>query len=312
MFLMKEAHIPVLLDQFLSLFADKKINIFIDGTLGAGGHAEAMLEAHPEIERFYGIDQDPEALQMAEKRLNPWKNKLELRRGNFSQVLLQLLDECKGKVSGILLDIGVSSMQLDRPEKGFSFSQDGPLDMRMDPSSPLTAREIVNEWPEEEIARIFRDYGEEKRWRLAANTIVKARAEKEIVTTFDLVKALSPCLSWKKKGVNPLTLIFQGLRIAVNRELEVLEKALPVALDLLEPGGYLAVISFHSLEDRIVKNFFRFSADDKYSTSGFAGVFLDKEPVVRMVTKKPVVADDEDIKSNPRCRSARLRIVEKL
>jgi 16S rRNA (cytosine1402-N4)-methyltransferase len=217
------------------------------------------------------------------------------------------------KADAILLDLGVSSMQIDRAEKGFSFSQDGPLDMRMNPESLLTAEEIVNTAEEGVLGRIFRDYGEEKQWRAAARAIVRAREKGPITTTRQLVEVLSP-LIYKKKGknINPMTLIFQALRIAVNRELDVLEQALPICVDILVPGGRLAVITFHSLEDRIVKNFFRFCASDKYNTSGIGGVFMDKAPTVKVVTRKPIVPTDREVEMNPRSRSAKLRAIEKL
>ncbi len=307
---MSSPHYSVLMPEVLEVFAEKSLEYFLDGTLGAGGHSEAILKAHPELKRLYGIDQDPEALEIAKKRLLPWENKIKLIQANFSQFTdyeLPMLD-------GILVDLGVSSMQLDRPEKGFSFMKEGPLDMRMDPSNSLTAEIIVNTWEERELARIFRDYGEEDRWRLAARKLVEARREKAIHTTRELVEALESTLVKRHKpgGIHPLTLVFQALRIAVNRELEVVETFLPKALKALKPGGRLAVISFHSLEDRIVKNFFRYSASDKESTSGIGGIFLDKNPEVVILSRKPIEPSEKEIKENPRSRSAKLRAVEKL
>ncbi|MCB1111299.1 MAG: 16S rRNA (cytosine(1402)-N(4))-methyltransferase RsmH [Chlamydiales bacterium] len=305
---MSSPHISVLLDPILECFAKKSLNIFVDATLGAGGHAAAILEAHSELKRFIGIDQDPEALTIAGKRLAPWRDKVELFRGNYSERIADLPDN----IDGVLMDLGVSSMQLDRPEKGFSFMNDGPLDMRMDPSNPLSAEVVVNTWPEKDLARIIRDYGEEKRWRQAARAIVNGRKEKPITTTRQLVDLLRPVLYNPKKSIHPVTLVFQALRICVNDELGVLERSLPKLVDHLAPGGLLAVITFHSLEDRIVKNFFRFEASDKYDTSGIAGVFRDKEPRVLPVTRKPITANEQEIAENPRSRSAKLRIVEKL
>ena len=305
-------HLSVLLNEILYAFHDKPLRVFVDATLGAAGHSQAILEAHPEIEIFIGIDQDPLALQLAKTRLAPWKDKVHLFSGNFEK-LAQFLDELKiSSVDGILMDLGVSSMQLDLPEKGFSFSHDGPLDMRMNPHSELSAETIVNQWSEADLGKVFREYGEEKQWKVAAKSITIARALKPIKTTFELVAVLKPVFFWKKKGVNPLTLIFQGLRICVNRELEVLEKVLPEAVEKLDFNGRLAVISFHSLEDRIVKQYFRFAADDKLSSSGIGGVFLDKDPTVRLITRKPIIPSEQEIKVNNRSRSAKLRIVEKL
>lgn len=305
---MSNLHISVLLKEILAAFEGIPLRTFIDCTLGAGGHAEALLTSHPEITHFYGIDQDPLARSIAAERLAPWKEKLTIIEGNFRQ-----LDRFQLPPSdGILLDLGVSSMQLDRPEKGFSFSKAGPLDMRMDPSASLTAEEIVNTYSEKELGRIFREYGEEKQWRLAAYLIVQARGQNPFKTTLDLDKILTYRLKAKsKKGIHPLTLIFQALRIAVNDELGAVTEVLPKALKGLAPGGRLAVISFHSLEDRIVKNFFRYEADDKEETSGLAGLFLDKEPSVERVTHKPIVADETEMNLNPRSRSAKLRVVQK-
>lgn len=289
------------------------MRIFVDGTLGAGGHAEAILSRHPEIEKLIGIDQDPAALAIAEERLAPWKSKIALRQGNFSKIST-ILDQLNvQEVDGILLDLGVSSMQLDLPEKGFSFMHAGPLDMRMDPENPLTAAEVVNTWEEGELGKIFRDYGEEKQWRLAARTLVNARKKQPIQTTQELVNILYPVLHKKaKKGLNPLTLIFQALRICVNAELEVLEEVLPRAVERLRSGGRLGVISFHSLEDRIVKNLFRYEASDKEDTAGLAGLFLSKPRTLNILTKKPIIPEEKESKINPRSRSAKLRVVEKL
>ncbi len=314
---MSYPHYSVLLEEILHAFSDKHIRTFVDGTLGAGGHAEAILQAHPEIELYIGIDQDPDALKIAAERLAPWKDKLALCPGNFAQMdsFLQLR-EVKS-VDGILLDLGVSSMQFDRAEKGFSFMRDGPLDMRMDPQAPLTAAEIVNTWSEQDLGRLFREYAEEKKWRQAARTIVSARSHGNIETTLQLVEVLRAVFPeepvWKrKKKIHPMTLIFQGLRICVNSELEVLSRVLPKAIAHLARGGRLAVISFHSLEDRIVKNILRFAADDKYDTSGLGGLFRDKIPEVELVTRKPLCPSEAEMEKNPRSRSAKLRIVEKV
>jgi len=310
---MEEEHISVLRDQVLSLFEDVPLNTYIDGTLGAGGHAHAILERYPKIESFIGIDQDEDAILIAKKKLECWGDKVIIHRGNFAEIIPQLLEQGI-RVDGILLDLGVSSMQLDRAERGFSFMRDGPLDMRMDTSASLTAAEVVNTWSLRDLEKVFRDYGEEKRWRGAARAVVEARKEGPITTTKQLGNVLFPVLhQWKKgKAINPLTLVFQGLRICVNRELEVIEETLPLCIELLRPGGRLAVITFHSLEDRIVKKLFRYSASDKAETSGFGGVFIGKDPLVKDITRKPIVATDEEIALNPRSRSAKMRSVERL
>lgn len=308
---MTAPHISVLLNEVLQAFEPLHIQYFLDGTLGAGGHAEAILKAHPEIKAYIGMDQDPLAIEIASKRLSPWKEKLRLIPKNFVHLSSALSELGVSQLNGILLDLGVSSMQFDLPERGFSFTHNGPLDMRMNPNGPLTAADIVNTWSEKDLGYIFREYGEEKQWRKAANAICEGRKLGWIGTTHDLAELLRPLFSWKKKGINPLTLIFQALRIAVNGELDVLEKTLSQALESLTPGGRLAVISFHSLEDRIVKNFIRFACSDKMDTSGLSGLFLDKEPTMKMVSKKPIAPGEDEVKSNPRSRSAKLRVAEK-
>lgn len=305
-------HIPVLLHEVLQVFQPTHLKVFVDGTLGAGGHAEALLAAHPEIERYIGFDQDRSALEIAEKRLAPWAQKLLLIHDNFSHLKAQLAKRSIHKVDGLLLDLGVSSMQFDQAERGFSFTHNGPLDMRMNKEQSLTAAMILNEWSEKELGRVFREYGEEKRWRAAAQAVVQARSDQPLVTTHDLVKVLSPLFSWKKKGINPLTLIFQGLRICVNDELEVIQQVVPQGIELLSPKGRMAVISFHSMEDRIIKTEFRFAASNKQDTRGYMGVFIDKDPTVRLISQKPLIAGEEELHKNPRSRSAKLRAIEKL
>jgi 16S rRNA (cytosine1402-N4)-methyltransferase len=306
-------HQSVLLNEMLYYFEECKIRAIVDGTLGAGGHSEALLREHPEIEILIGIDQDPDALQIARERLNPWKEKIVFAQGNFSRLGTVLLENRVSEVDAVILDLGVSSMQLDRAEKGFSFQKEGPLDMRMDPLQSLTAKEIVNSWSERELGRIFRDFGEEKQWRAAARAIIRAREQKEIDTTEELTKILYPVLyKGHKKTIHPLTLVFQALRISVNRELDSLEKALPQALACLRPGGRMGIISFHSLEDRIVKNFFRYQAADKEESMGWGDIYIPKESKLKILTKKPVEASSLEIQNNPRSRSAKLRVAEKL
>lgn len=306
-------HQPVLLAQVIQAFEPVSIRVFVDGTVGAGGHAEALLARHPEIEFYLGIDQDPDALSIAQERLKPWKEKTLFKHGNFDQFDEVLKEFSLPTPTAILVDLGVSSMQLDQPLRGFSFMHEGPLDMRMNPQLELTAAEIVNTWSEKELGRIFREYGEEKQWKAAARTIAAARQSGPLLTTGDLKRALSPVLfRYAKKGLNPLTLVFQALRICVNRELEALEAFMQKAIALLPSGGRLAVISFHSLEDRIVKTDMRLAASDKWETTGLGGIFRDKVPSVKLITKKPIEADEDEIAANPRSRSAKLRIIEKI
>lgn len=307
------SHYPVLLEEVLNLFQPIQLRSFLDGTLGAGGHASALLKAHPEIESFAGIDRDSSALALAAAKLEPWQEKVHLHHGAFIEFPLLLKQLNRIKFDGILLDLGVSSMQLDQSARGFSFSASGPLDMRMDQTQMLTAAEIVNFWPESELGKIFRDYGEEKKWRQAARAIAAHREKTPITSTGELAAVLKPFFPWNpRKNIHPLTLIFQALRIAVNSELELLKKALPLAIEHLNPDGILAIISFHSLEDRLVKEGFRWAASDKWDTSGSGGVFLDKKPTVHILTKKPISASTREIEANPRSRSAKLRGVQKL
>lgn len=309
-------HQSVLLKETINAFQGLDLKAYVDGTLGAGGHALEILKAHPEISCFIGIDQDESALEMAQKRLFPFKDKVQLFQGNFFHLKSFLEKAHVQKVDGILVDLGVSMMQLKTPERGFSFINEGPLDMRMDQTKSLTAAEIVNEWSEEKLGEIFRLYGEEKKWRKAAKVIVEKRQEKSLETTSELTALLMPFLEepfWKKTSKShPLTKIFQALRIAVNQELEVLEQFLPLAVDSLQTGGRLAVITFHSLEDRIVKHFFQYAASDKETTSGRGGLFLDKAPKGKILTKKPLAPAEEEVASNPSSRSAKLRVFEKL
>jgi 16S rRNA (cytosine1402-N4)-methyltransferase len=289
-------HKPILVEQYLSFFQGRKIDVFIDGTVGAGGHAQALLNAHPEIERFYGLDQDPAALQIASQTLASFSKKVHLIHGNFRQMKAHISEK---KVGGIFLDLGVSSMQVDHPEKGFSFSKEGPLDMRMDPDLPTDAADIVNTFSERELGKIFRELGEERRWRSAAKAVVLARKKKRLETTTDLTEALKHVLTWGGRGgkqIHPMTLVFQALRIFVNDELAAIQEAIPQGVDWLTAGGRMGVISFHSLEDRIVKHAFKEASQ------------LGK---IVLLTKKPIIADRNEVRVNPRSRSAKMRFLEK-
>jgi 16S rRNA (cytosine1402-N4)-methyltransferase len=289
---MSRPHISVLVREVLQVFEDRELKFFFDGTLGAGGHAAAILEQHPEIAKDIGCDRDPRALGLAKEALASFGKKVEIVRGDYadaSRILDELGVEC---IDGFLIDIGVSSMQLDERERGFSFQGDAPLDMRMDPEGDLTAEIVVNKYSETELARIFFEYGEERRSRQVAKAIVEARRKKRIRTTAELVEIIKPVAT--RGRLHPATLVFQALRIVVNDELGQLEKGLEAAAQKMCPGGRIAVISFHSLEDRIVKNKFR--DDDR----------------LKILTKKPQIAAEEEIKGNPRSRSAKLRAAERV
>ena len=243
-------HTSIMVNEILDFFSEKSLSVFVDGTLGAGGHAEAFLQAHPEIETFIGIDQDPVAREISQERLEGFQSKLQIVAANFCEMSDVLKRLGIDGVDGVFLDLGVSSMQLDRPEKGFSFMRDGPLDMRMNPDADLDAEKIVNEWPAEELQRIFKEFGEEPQSRFAARLIVEARTEARITRTKELADLLERRLKRPPKK-HPATRVFQALRIAVNAELDVLEKGLLQAIELLRPGGRLAVLTFHSLEGQL-------------------------------------------------------------
>jgi 16S rRNA (cytosine1402-N4)-methyltransferase len=297
-------HAPVLLAQVIAQFADRPMRVFVDGTVGAGGHAAALLDAC-DIERYIGLDKDASALALAGARLEGKKG-VELLRADFRNMpaVLRAAGVDPGDVGGILLDVGVSSMQLDTAERGFSFMRDGPLDMRMtigdDAGGVASAADLVNTLSQSELGNLFRRYGEDPRARLMADRVVRGRNEQgPITSTLQLADILSAGRRKTARGIHPATLCFQALRIAVNGELDALRDVLPGAVELLEPGaGRLAVITFHSLEDRIVKQAFRDMAKE---TGGVA-----------QLTKRPIVADEAECEVNARSRSAKLRVVERL
>ncbi|MDF2577695.1 MAG: rsmH [Chlamydiales bacterium] len=297
-------HKSIFVKEFLEFFKDCKLSIFLDGTLGAGGHSEAILQAHPEIDLLIGIDQDPTALAIAKERLMPYREKTVFIQGNFAELIKWLDQQGVNQVDGMFFDFGVSSMQLDQGERGFSFNKNADLDMRMDPESELTAAKIVNYYSEQQLATIFREYGEERHWRAVARTIVEFRRKQPIRTTEELVNLLMPILGrGPRRKIHPLTLVFQGLRIAVNRELKVIEEMLPQALERLSPRGRLGAITFHSLEDRLVKVAFQnASRSNKASPT---------PPSCHLLTKKPLEATAQEMRQNPRSRSAKLRFIEK-
>ncbi|HEY7755745.1 MAG TPA: 16S rRNA (cytosine(1402)-N(4))-methyltransferase RsmH [Actinomycetota bacterium] len=257
----------------------------LDLTLGAGGHAEALLRSG--AERVIGVDRDPEAIRLAGERLAPFGERFTAVRARFSAM------PAENRVDGVLFDLGVSSMQLDRPERGFSYRQPGPLDMRMDREGE-SAMDLVNSAPEEELARILFEYGEERRSRRVAAAIVRARSRAPIATTDELARVVAGALGARRGGPHPARRTFQALRIAVNRELEELAATLPRAADLLAPGGRLVTIAYHSLEDRIVKRFLLGRAD------------------LEILTKKPLVPSKAERARNPRSRAAKLRAAAKL
>jgi len=295
-------HAPVLLNEVLIALQPYSGGVYIDGTVGAGGHAAAILrQAQPEG-RLFGLDQDPMALALAQQQLAPFGTQVTLIHANFEQLGRLALPQ----VDGILLDIGVSSMQLDQNERGFSFQTDGPLDMRMNTTTGETAADLVNTLPEDELANLIYQYGEEPRSRRIAKAIVQARPIERTLPLAQLIAKVKPGYS----RIHPATQTFQALRIAVNDELGVLARVLPQAIALLKPSGRLAVITFHSLEDRIVKQFFKQESTDCLCPTEQPFCTCQHHATLRLITKKPITAAESEIAVNPRARSAKLRVAE--
>jgi 16S rRNA (cytosine1402-N4)-methyltransferase len=308
---MVAAHQPVLLAEALGFLAPERGGLFVDATLGLGGHAEALLEAGPQA-RLVGIDRDPQALARAAERLARFGDRVRLERAEFDrleEVLAGL--GVFGGVAGILADLGVSSLQLDTPERGFSFRFDAPLDMRMGPG-PLTAADLVNRGSEEDLERIFRDYGEERQARRIARAVAAARRQAPIETTGQLKRLIDRVKGHPEREgrVDPATRVFQALRIAVNDELAGLESFLDQAVRLLEGDGRLVVISYHSLEDRIVKNTIRDLA--RGEVDQVTGRPRSETQLIEVLTRKPVRPGEDEIEFNPRSRSGRLRAARRL
>jgi 16S rRNA (cytosine1402-N4)-methyltransferase len=299
-------HVSVLLNEALGALDVAPGGLYIDGTVGAGGHAESILRASAPDGLLLGFDADPQALQVSRKRLAPFKERVTLVHSNY--VHLKEQAEILGFVpDGILLDLGVSSMQLARAERGFSFQLDGPLDMRFDPGTSRTAADVVNTFSEHALADVIYRYGEEPASRSIARAIVAARP---IYTTTELAEVIQTAV--KRRGkIHPATRTFQALRIVTNDELAVLEQGLSAAVSLLKPGGRLAVISFHSLEDRIVKAFFAREARDCVCPPETMVCVCDHQAALDVVTRKPIRPSSQEVDQNPRSRSARLRAAAK-
>jgi 16S rRNA (cytosine1402-N4)-methyltransferase len=317
-------HQPVLYQEIIHALRPKSGGRYVDATLGAGGHAYGLLAGSEPGGELLGLDVDPQALELARQRLAPFGERAHLRRVSYVSLPEALNDLGWDSADGILLDLGASSMQFDTAERGFSFLADGPLDMRFDPSNPLTAAEIVNEWPESDLADVLFRYGEEPASRRIARAIVRARP---ISGTLELAAAVEKAhprrfdSAQRRRGPprrarggahHPATQTFQALRIAVNGELEAVEQVLPLAVAALNPGGRLAVIAFHSLEDRLTKEFFRRESRDCICPPRQPVCTCGHKASIREVNRRPVVPSGEELQSNPRSRSAKLRVVEKL
>ena len=310
---MEFRHESVLLNEVLEYMNIRRNGIYVDGTLGGGGHSFRIAAHLAEGGRIIGIDQDEEALEAAKKHLKVYEEKFTLVHDNYENTPGILKSLGINKVDGILLDLGVSSYQLDNPERGFSYNTDAPLDMRMDRSSAVSAKDILNTWEKDELIRILRDYGEEKCAVQIAGNIVKAREEKPLETTGELVRIIrgSIPMRMQEKGGNPCKRTFQAVRIACNRELEVLEDSIDGMIDLLSPGGRLCIISFHSLEDRIVKNAFRRNENPCTCPPEFPTCACGKVSKGKVITKKAVCPSDEEVERNRRAASSKLRVFER-
>ncbi|MEO8354651.1 MAG: 16S rRNA (cytosine(1402)-N(4))-methyltransferase RsmH [Chloroflexota bacterium] len=312
-------HQPVLYKEIIHALQPASGGRYVDGTVGAGGHARGIMEASAPDGQLLGLDLDPQALAIARRNLAPYEHRIHLAQASYTSLSAQLAQLGWDAVDGIVLDLGASSMQFDTPERGFSFMQDAPLDMRFGPHASLTAAEIVNSYSERELADLIYEFGEDRDSRKIARAIVKARPLHTTRELVAVIESVSPrrgsfgTVSSRRtvRSVHPATRTFQALRIAVNEELASIEKVLPQAVAGLRPAGRLAVISFHSLEDRIVKEFFREQARDLVNPPYEQIYQVERKATLKEVHRKPIVPSDEEIKNNPRARSAKLRIVEK-
>ncbi len=304
-------HEPVLLNEILEFLSPSPPNgTLVDATVGLGGHSEALLERHPEV-RLIGIDRDPEALERSRERLSRFGDRVTLVRGRHESLIDILKQSGIETASGLLADLGVSSMQLDDAARGFSFRFDGPLDMRMG-SEGRSAADLVNSLDEYELFRIIRDYGEEPMARRITRAIVEARAEAPIETTTRLVEVIRSVKRARPHDIDPSTLTFQALRIATNEELVGLDRFVDDAVSVLESGARVAIISFHSLEDRIVKRAFRRLEGECTCPPGLPVCGCGAKTIVKVLTGRPVTASEEEERRNPRARSAKLRVAEKV
>ena len=307
-------HIPVLLNEIIDILSPDSEGIYVDGTIGLGGHASAILDASAPDGRVIGIDLDPHALELTSNRLGNRDNRLTLVHDNFRDLDQILTQNSVSAVDGILLDLGVSSMQLNTPDRGFSFLHSGQLDMRMNPNQRISALKIVNETKTDQLANIIYEFGEERWSRRIARAIDKARRTSKIMTTQQLAETILSAVPRKKRyqRIHPATRTFQALRIAVNQELESLDIVLNHAIAALKSGGKLCVISFHSLEDRIVKRRFQELAKPSNDFSIESAHQNLLPPPIEIVTKRPITASEEEIAKNPRARSAKLRVCIKI
>ena len=310
---MEFSHTSVLLKETIENLKIKPDGIYVDGTLGGAGHSSHICERLSATGRLIGIDQDEAAIAVAGKRLEPYQNQVTIIRSNYCDMVPRLAEIGVTGVDGILLDLGVSSYQLDNAERGFTYREDVPLDMRMDQRNEQTAKDIVNTYSEMELYRIIRDYGEDRFAKNIAKHIVQARQKKEIETTGELTEIIRASIPAKVRatGGHPAKRTFQAIRIELNRELDVLEDSIDTMIERLAPGGRLSIITFHSLEDRIVKNRFRTNENPCICPPDFPVCVCGRKSRGRGITRKPILPTNQEMEENPRSKSAKLRVFEK-
>jgi 16S rRNA (cytosine1402-N4)-methyltransferase len=306
-------HKTVLLNEAVDGLNIKSDGIYVDCTLGGAGHSSVILSRLGSGGKLFAFDQDETAIANAKEKLAEYGNRLEIVKSNFLYLKEELSDRGIDKVDGVLYDLGVSSPQLDTPERGFSYHHDAPLDMRMDNEADISAYDVINHWAYEDLVRIFFRYGEEKFSKQIARKIEAARQIKPIETTFELVELIKDGIPApaRRKGGHPAKRVFQAVRIAVNDELAVFEKSLIQAIDLLNPMGRISVITFHSLEDRICKAAFKKSSETPQLPPGLPIIPDEYKPILKLITRKPILPSEEELEQNNRARSAKLRIAEK-
>lgn len=310
---MEFKHISVLFEETLDGLMIQPDGIYVDGTMGGAGHGRAICERLSSDGRYIGIDQDEAAIVTGTKRLEPFQDRVSIARSNYADMAAVVHGLGIEKVDGILLDLGVSSYQLDTADRGFSYREDAPLDMRMDQRQKMTARDIVNEYSEMELFHMIKEYGEDRFAKNIAKHIVAARQEKPIETTLQLAQIIKYAIPAKVRatGGHPAKRTFQAIRIELNQELTVLEDSLDMMIDLLNPGGRLCIITFHSLEDRIVKNNFRKNENPCTCPPGFPVCTCGKVSKGRVITRKPILPGEKELEENSRSKSAKLRIFER-
>lgn len=307
-------HKTVLLEETVAGLDIKPDGVYVDCTMGGAGHSELILTQLSSRGKLYAFDQDETAIENAQEKLSKYGDKITIIKSNFIHLKEELEKAGVTEVDGVLYDLGVSSPQLDTPERGFSYHHDAPLDMRMDKDASLSAYEVVNDWPYEDLVRIFFRYGEEKFSKQIARKIEAAREKAPIETTSQLVELIKDGIPApaRRKGGHPAKRVFQAIRIAVNDELGVFEKSLEQAIDILKPGGRISVITFHSLEDRICKATFKKASETPPLPPGLPIIPDEFKPVLKLVARKPILPSEEELEENNRARSAKLRVAEKL